>query len=621
MTRRFSYVIAALLVMTGCATNQPDTTMSSVSPAATARQNPFFAESTLPFHAPPFDEIRDTDYQPALEEGMKQHLAEIEAIANNPKPATFANTIEALERSGALLDRVSKVFFALSQADTNDTIQKVLGDEAPKLAAHQDAIFMNPELFSRVKAIYEQRNDLDPQSKRLVEDFYRRFVRNGAELSDEDQAKLRALNQEESKLTTDFHDRLLASTNEGAVIVKDRAKLAGLSEAEIAAAAERAQDRGLQNAWVLPLQNTTQQPALASLKDRELRTRLFASSVARGDHDGDNDNRAIISRLAAVRAKKAELLGFPNWAAYVLDEQMARTPEAAMKLLTDLVPASTAKARAEAAKLQKMIESEGGDFQLGPQDWELYSEKVRKAEYDLDESEIKPYFELNRVLQDGVFYAANKLYGITFTERDDIPVYHPDVRVFEVTDADGAPLALFYADYYARPSKSGGAWMDNFVDQSQMTGNLPVVYNVANFQKPAPGQPALLSYDDVTTMFHEFGHALHGMFSDVRYPSQSGANTARDFVEFPSQFNEHWALYPQVFANYAKHYETGKPMPKELVAKIQKSSKFNQGYATTEYLGAALLDLAWHTLPAGAGRAESRHVRAGSAEALPDRDG
>ncbi len=605
MKRRFSLVAVALLAMAGSALAQAPRAAAADQPAAasaTPRENPFFSESTLPFHAPPFDQIRDSDYQPALEEGMKQNIAEIEKIANNPDAPTFDNTIVAMEKSGELLSRVAKVFFALSQADTNDTIQKVLSEEAPKLAAHSDAIFMNPKLFARVKAIYDHRDSLklDPESKYLVEQDYKRFVRNGAELSDEAQAKLRELNQEESKLTTQFHDRVLADTNESAVVVSNKADLAGLSDAEIEAAAERAKDRGLKDKWVLPLQNTTQQPALQSLENRDLRTKLFEASVERGDHGGDNDTTSIIARLAQIRAQKAQIFGYPNYAAYVLDNQMAKTPDAAISLMTGMVDASTAKARSEAAKMQKIIDAQKGGFTLGPQDWEIYAEQVRKAEYDLDESQIKPYFELNRVLQDGVFYAANQLYGITFKERKDIPVYNPDVRVFEVDDTDGGPLALFYADYYARPSKSGGAWMDNFVDQSKLTGDLPVVYNVANFNKPAPGQPALLSYDDVTTMFHEFGHALHGMFSNVTYPSLSGANVARDFVEFPSQFNEHWALYPTVFANYAKHYKTGEPMPKELVAKIQKSSKFNQGYATTEYLAAALLDMAWHTLPANA---------------------
>ncbi|HEX3557670.1 MAG TPA: peptidyl-dipeptidase Dcp [Pyrinomonadaceae bacterium] len=569
-----------------------------------AETNPFFAESALPFHAPPFDKIRDADYQPALEEGMKRQLVEVEAIADSAGPPTFANTIEAMERSGALLTRVSHVFFCLTQADTNPTLQKVESEESPKLAAHLDQIYLNPKLFARVKSVYERRDSpkplLDAESKYLVERYYKTFVRAGALLSEADKTKLRALNQEEAKLTTDFRARVLADTNASAVVVDDKAQLEGLSDGDIAAAADLAKERGLQGKYVIALQNTTRQPIVISMKNRALRERVLKASTERGSHGGANDTRALVTRLAQLRAEKAKLLGFTTYAAYSLDDQMAKTPQQAAKLMTDLVPAATAKARDEAAKLQRVADAEGGNFKIGPADWEYYAEKVRKAEYDLDDSQIKPYFELDRVLRDGVFFAAHQLYGLTFKERKDIPVYNPDVRVFEVTDADGAPLALFYADYFQRPSKSGGAWMDVFVDQSTLTGAKPVVYNIANFQKPSAGQPALISFEDVTTMFHEFGHALHGMFSHVKYPTLSGTNVPRDFVEFPSQFNEHWALEPSVFANYAKHYQTGEPMPQSLVEKIRRAHTFNQGYDTTEYLSAALLDLAWHTLPADA---------------------
>jgi peptidyl-dipeptidase Dcp len=393
---------------------------------------------------------------------------------------------------------------------------------------------------------------------------------------------------------------VLADTNDSAVVVDDKSQLEGLSEGDIAAAAEHAKDRKLpEGKYVIALQNTTRQPIVIQMKNRQLRERVLKASSERGSHGGANDTRAIVTRLAQLRGEKAKLLGYPTYAAYSLDDQMAKTPQNAIKLMTDLVPAATAKARDEAAKLQKVADAEGGNSKVGPADWEYYSEKVRKAEYDLDESQIKPYFELNRVLQDGVFFAANKLYGLTFKERKDIPVYNPDVRAFEVFDADGTSLALFYADYFQRPSKSGGAWMDVFVDQSALMGTKPVIYNVANFQKPAAGQPALLSFGDVTTMFHEFGHALHGMFSHVKYPMLSGTNVPRDFVEFPSQFNEHWASEPTVFANYAKHYQTGEPMPQALVEKIRRAHTFNQGYDTTEYLSAALLDMAWHTIPPG----------------------
>ncbi|MEN6540776.1 MAG: M3 family metallopeptidase, partial [Mizugakiibacter sp.] len=506
----------------------------------------------------------------------------------------------AMERSGTLLTRVAKVFFAITQANTNDTLQKVEEAEAPKLAAHQDAIYLNPKLFARVQAIYDHRDGLKPDQKFLVERYERDFVHAGAKLSEADKQKLRALNQEESKLSTEFQNRLLAAAKAGALVVSDKAELAGLSDGEIAAAAEAAKARKLDGKWVLPLQNTTQQPAQVELQDRAVRERLFKASTERAEHGDANDTRAIIQRLAQLRAEKAKLIGFPTYAAYALDTQMAKTPQNAEKLMTDMVPAVMAKAQGEADRMQALIDQQQGGFKLAPWDWQYYAEQVRKAEYALDESQIKPYFELDRVLKDGVFFAANKMYGLTFKERHDIPVYQPDVRVFQVYDKDGKPLALFYADYFKRDNKSGGAWMDSFVDQSGLFATRPVVFNVCNFTKPAPGQPALLSFDDVTTMFHEFGHALHGMFSNVQYPTLAGTNVPRDFVEFPSQFNEHWATEPSVFANYAKHYQTGAPMPQALVDKIKKSRTFNQGFATLEYLEAALLDMAWHTLPADA---------------------
>ncbi|MFL6231185.1 MAG: peptidyl-dipeptidase Dcp [Pyrinomonadaceae bacterium] len=567
-----------------------------------AGENPFFQPSTLPFQAPPFDRIKDTDYQPAIEEGMKRQLAEIETIANRTDAPTFANTVEAMERSGDLLARVSHVFFGLTAANTNPTIQKIEAEVSPRLAAHSDKIYLNPKLFARVKTVYDRRDalKLDPESNHLVERYYKTFVRAGALLSEADKTKLRALNQEEAKLTTDFRSRVLADTNASAVVVDDKSQLEGLSEGDIAAAAELAKERKLpEGKYVIALQNTTRQPVVIQMKNRNLRERVLKASSERGTHGDANDTRAIVARLAQLRAEKARLLGYPTYAAYSLDDQMAKTPQNAVKLMTDLVPAATAKARGEAAKLQKVADAEGGGFKISPADWEYYSEKVRKAEYDLDESQIKPYFELNRVLQDGVFFAAHQMYGLTFKERKDIPVYHPDVRVFEVFDADGSSLALFYADYFQRPAKSGGAWMDVFVDQSGLAGTKPVVYNVANFQKPAAGQPALLSFGDVTTMFHEFGHALHGMFSHVKYTTLSGTNVPRDFVEFPSQFNEHWASEPTVFANYARHYQTGEAMPQALVEKIRRAHTFNQGYDTTEYLSAALLDMAWHTVAPG----------------------
>jgi peptidyl-dipeptidase Dcp len=563
--------------------------------------NPFYAASTLPFQAPPFDKIKDADYQPAIEAGIAQSRAENEAIANNSAAPTFENTIAAMEKSGQLLTRVTLVFFGVTQANTNDTLQKVQEIETPKLTALQDSIYLNSKLFARVQTLYDKRATLglDAESLRLLEYDYQQFVKAGAKLNDADKTKLKKLNEEESVLSNAFTNKLLAGTKAAAYSTTDKAALAGLSDAQIAAATEAARGRK-QDGYVIPLQNTTQQPDLTFLSDRTTRKTMFDNSWTRTERGGDNDTRATTARLAQVRAEKAALLGFPNYAAWVLQDQMAKTPEAALKFMDALVAPATAKARGEGEEIQALIDSQHGGFKLQPWDWNFYSEQVRKAKYDLDESQVKPYFELNRVLQDGVFYAAHELYGITFKERKDIPVYQPDVRVFEVFDTDEKPLALVYFDYFKRDNKDGGAWMSEFVGQTKLLGTLPVIYNVANFQKPAPGQPALISFDDVTTMFHEFGHGLHGIFADTEYPTLSGPNVPRDFVEFPSQFNEHWASYPQVFNHYARNYKTGEPMPAELVAKIKKASKFNQGYMVTEALMAAELDMQWHLLPASA---------------------
>jgi peptidyl-dipeptidase Dcp len=564
--------------------------------------NPFTNPSSLPFQAPAFGQITDADYEPAIEEGMRAQLAEIDAITGQPDPPTFDNTLVALERSGQLLGRAARVFFAMTQANTNDALQALKEKLAPALAAHDDAIHLNAKLFARIGVIHARREKLEPEALFLVERTHQRFVHAGARLSAADQAALRALNMEESSLSAEFERKLLDATTNGALVASDVAELSGASEGELAAAALAARERGLDGKWALPLQNTTQQPAQAWLSSRATRERLFAASTGRTTRGDDNDTRAIVQRLAELRAHKARLLGFPSYAAYSLDDQMAATPERATALLTDMAPAALAKARGEAAKMQALVDRQPARFPLAPWDWQHYAEQVRKAEYALDDEQIKPYLQLEHVLRDGVFFAAGQLYGLTFHERHDLPVYHPDVRVFEVREADGTALALFYADYFQRDNKSGGAWMSSFVEQSRLLGTTPVVYNVCNFTKPAPGQPALLTFDDVRTMFHEFGHALHGMFSRVTYPSLAGTNVPRDFVEFPSQFNEHWASDPAVFASYAKHHATGAPMPAELVAKVEKARKFNQGFATTEYLAAALLDMAWHTLPDGAPR-------------------
>jgi peptidyl-dipeptidase Dcp len=607
---RFRFRVMALTtgaIASGCTRHSPPMSgpLSSVSTTISTplpKTNAFYQPSALPFGAPPFDRIHDQDYEPAIEEGMRRHLAEVDAIANQPATPTFDNTIVALERSGELLTRVLKAFGGVTSANTNDTLQAVQTEESPKLAAHSDAIFLNDKLFQRVRQIYDRRAQLNlsPEQKYLVERYHLDFVRAGANLSEPDKTHLRALNQEESKRTNDFQNRLLAATKDAALVFDDRADLEGLSDADVAAAAEAATERKLPGKWVLRLQNTTQQPAQESLRRRAVRQRLFDASIHRADRGDSVDTRSAIQRIAQVRAERAKLLGYPTAAAYVLDDQMAKTPDAAIKLLTDIGTPAVAKARAESAKIQTLLAREIPGAHVEPWDWQYYSGEVRNAEYDLDESQIKPYFELDRVLEDGVFFAANRLYGLTFKERKDIPVYQPDVRVFEVFDADGSPLALFYADYFKRDNKSGGAWMDSFVDQAGLLGAKPVVYNVANFTKPAAGQTALLSFDDVTTVFHEFGHALHGMFSHVEYPMLTGTNVPRDFVEFPSQFNEHWALDPTVFAHYARHYKTGAPMPQALVDKIKKSRTFNQGFALTEYISAALLDMAWHTLSPGA---------------------
>jgi peptidyl-dipeptidase Dcp len=568
--------------------------------------NPFYAASTLPYQAPPFDKIKDTDFEPALEAGMAEQLKEVEAIANNPAPPTFENTLVALEKTGQLYERVQEVFDGLTQANTNATLDKVDAIESPKRAAHDDAIFLNDKLFQRVATIWNQMNGkqmdslgLDAESRRLVDVYYKKFVHAGANLSPADKVKLKKLNEEESTLQNGFRQKLLAATKAEAYSTTDKSALKGLTDAELAAAAEAAKERKVPG-YVLPMQNTTQQPILASLAERATRQAVFEDSWNRTERGGVNDTRETVVRLAKLRAEKAKLLGYPNYAAWNLEDQMAKTPEAAVRFMDALVPATAAKAGEEGKDIQAVIDAQKGGFQLQPWDWEFYSEQVRKARYDLDEAQVKPYFEIWNVLQNGVFYAANQLYGITFKERKDIPVYNADVKVFEVFNADGKPLALWYCDYFKRDNKAGGAWMSNFVEQSKLLGTLPVIYNVANFPKPAAGEPALISFTDVTTMFHEFGHGLHGMFSDCKYPLLSGTDVPRDFVEFPSQFNEHWASYPAVFDHFAKHYKTGAPMPAELAAKIRKAEKFNQGYLLTELLAAAELDMQWHTISATA---------------------
>jgi peptidyl-dipeptidase Dcp len=562
--------------------------------------NPFYAPSTLPFQAPLFDKIQDADYQPAIEAGMAQQLAEIRAIAGNTDLPTFENTVVAMEKSGRLLDRVTSVFDAVTSANTNPALQEVQEAVAPKLAAHHDAMYLDPHLYRRVEAICQQRDalTLDAESLRLVEVYHRQFVHAGANLSDADKNLLKQINEEISTLETVFRSKLLAATQDAAYATTSKDKLAGLDSAELTAAAQAA-ERRKQEGWVLTLQNTTQQPYLATLKDRATRKEVFENSWNRAERGGTNDTRATVTRLVELRAEKAKLLGFENFAAWKLEDQMAKTPEAAIRFMDALVPPAIANAAGEAMDIQRLMDAERPGETLRAWDWDYYAQQVRKAKYDLDEAQLRPYFELNQVLLQGVFYAANQLFGLTFSERNDLPVYHPEVRVYEVMEADGKPLALFYCDWFKRDNKNGGAWMSNLVGQSKLLGTLPVIYNVGNFSKPAGEEPALISFSDVTTMFHEFGHALHGMLSEVEYPSLSGTAVARDFVEFPSQFYEHWATDPAIFSHYAKHYETGEPMPAELTAKLIETKAFNQGYALTEILAAAELDMQWHTLSAG----------------------
>ncbi|MGO8935450.1 MAG: M3 family metallopeptidase [Terracidiphilus sp.] len=582
--------------VTGICAAQTKSTASKFGPS-----NPFYAPSALPFQTTPFDKIKDSDYQPAIDAGMAQQLVEVEAIANNPAPPTFENTLVALERSGQLYDRALNAFNCVTQANLDPELEKTQAYEAPRTAALQDAIDLNTKLFARIKAIYDQRASLglDAESLRLVEYQYQQFVKAGANLSNSDKEKLKKLDEEDSTLENTFMTKLLDATTAGAYSTTDPATLAGLSGGQKAAAAEEAKAHK-QQGWLLPLQNTTQQPDLSSLSDRATRKKIFEHSWNRAECGDANDTRSTIARLAQLRAEKAALLGYPNYAAWNLTDQMARTPEAAIHFLDALVPATTAKAASEAKEIQALDDFHSDGSTVNPADWEFYAEQVRKAKYDYDQAQVKPYFELNTVLKDGVFYAAHELYGLTFKERKDIPVWQPDVRVFEVYDADGTALALWYCDYFKRDNKNGGAWEDSLVGQSKLLKTLPVVYNVANFEKPAAGQPALLSFDDVTTMFHEFGHALHAMFANTEYPSLSGTAVPRDFVEFPSQFNEHWASEPAVFAHYARHYKTGEPMPADLAAKIVKAKTFNQGYEFTEILAASELDMQWHMLPASA---------------------
>jgi len=568
-----------------------------------AASNPFAIPSALPFHAPDFSKIKDSDYLPALMAGMAQQKREVLAIANSPAPPTFANTVVAMERSGLLLERAELAFSAVNGANTNDTLQATDTKTSPLLAAHSDFIYLNQKLFQRFKYLHDHQAslNLDREQDKLLDVYYKQFVHSGAQLAPAQQVQLKAMNERLSSLQTEFTQKLLAAAKAGALHVDDPSALAGLSPQQLAAAQEDAKNRKL-SGYVIPLQNTTQQPALSDLTSHATRQQLMEAGLNRAEHGDANDTRNIITEIAQLRAKKAALLGYPDYADYTLYDQMAKNRETALGFLNRLAAPTAAKEKQEWSDIVALSRSQGANFQQTAADWNFYAEQIRKQRYDLNQDELKPYFEIHKVLTDGVFYAANQLYGITFKERHDLPTWNPDMMTYEVFDADGKPLGLMYFDYWKRDNKSGGAWMSNLVNQSYLRGTKPVIYNVANFTKPAPGQPALISFDDVTTMFHEFGHALHGLFAAQTYPTLSGTSVARDFVEFPSQFNENWALDSKVLPHYAVHYQTGAPLPQELIDKIKRSRIFNQGYDNGEVLEAARLDLDWHSLPADAPR-------------------
>jgi peptidyl-dipeptidase Dcp len=601
MIRTILFATAAVAMASGgaAAPARKATTALATLPAS----NPLARPSNLPFQSPDFARIKDRDYLPALLAGMAAQKREVSAIANQAAEPTFGNTIVALERSGLLLERANLAFSAVNGANTNDTLQAIDTKTAPLFAAHNDFIYLNAKLFARVRALHDRQASLglNPEQAKLLDVYYKQFVHAGAELPPAKQAQLKVMNKRLSTLQTDFSQKLLAAAKAGALHVTDPAALAGLSKEQLTAAQQAARDRKVAG-YVIALQNTTQQPALESLTSHATRQQLFEASLNRAEKNDANDTRSVISEIAKLRAQKAGLFGYTNWADYALYDQMAKNRETAIAFLDRLAPATAAKQRQEAADIRSLAASQGANFQVTPADWNFYSEQIRKTRYALDNEQLKPYFEFNKVLNDGVFFAANQLYGLTFTKRTDLPTWNADMQVYEVHDSDGKPLALFMIDPWKRDNKSGGAWMSNLVNQSALRGTQPVVFNVENFTKLAAGQPALISFDDVTTMFHEFGHALHGLFAAQTYPLLSGTNVARDFVEFPSQFNENWALDPTVLAHYAVHYQTGQPLPQDLVDKIKRSRTFNQGYANGEVLEAARLDLDWHSLPASAAR-------------------
>ncbi|MGJ4728977.1 M3 family metallopeptidase [Luteimonas sp. SDU101] len=598
--------IALTAVVAGPASAQTASAQGSASVAKeneAQAANPLFATSPLPLRYPQFDKLKDEHFAPAFDAGMAQELQEIAAIANQRSVPTFENTILALEKSGQLLSNARRIFGNLNGTDTNDARKKINNEYAPKFAAHRDAIMLNPQLFQRVETVYNKRNELglDAEGLRLVEEYYDGFVRSGAKLADADKARLKEINARMAALGTQFSNNVLDEVNDSAVLIDDVSELAGLSESQIATAAAAAKAKGHDGKYLLTLLNTTGQPLLPQLDNRATRERVHKASVARGSRGNQWDNTGIVAEVLKLRGERSALLGYDTPAAFTLADETAGTVQAVNEMLGRLAPAAVANARREGAALQAMIDREQAakgepSFQLEPWDWAYYTEKVRQAEYDFDDNQLKPYFEMKNVLENGVFFAATELYGITFKERTDLPKYHADTWTYDVFDKDGKPLSIFIFDPYARPSKRGGAWMNSYVGESELEGTLPVVANHQNIPKPPAGEPTLLTWDEVTTMFHEFGHALHGMFSDVKYP-YFFMNVPRDFVEFPSQVNEMWADWPSILANYAKHHQTGEPLPQALLDKKMASATFNEGFATTEYLGAAMLDQYLHQLP------------------------
>ncbi|TMP26150.1 dipeptidyl carboxypeptidase II [Pseudoalteromonas rubra] len=602
MKKLLALAVSSALLVTACTGGDRTSGLQKGAASATVTEgNPLLVSSTLQYQSPDFNTINDAHFAPAFEQGMAEQMTEVNAIISQTDPASFSNTIVALERSGELLKRTQAIFFNLSGTDSNAERRALQSELAPKLAGHYDNIYLNKALYERVAQVYGQLNalNLSAEEKRLTEVFYKRFVRAGAKLNEAQQKEIREINASLSSLTTQFSQHLLALSKSNVVLVEDKAKLAGLSDAHIAQLAEAAEQAGHPGQYLIKITNTTRQPILSKLDDRQLREQVWRASAYRG-LKGDNNNREIVAQLAQLRAKKAALLGYESWAHYGLDEQMAKTPSAVYDMFASMVPALLKNVESEAQAIKNKIRATGGDFELQAWDWLYYADKVRQDKFDLDESQVKAYFEFNRVLEDGLFFTMERLYGVTFKPRNDIPVYHPDVKAYEVFDADGTSLAIFMADYFARDGKRGGAWMSSFVQQSGLDNQRPVVINVMNIEKAPEGQPTLLSYSETTTMFHELGHGLHGMLSQVTYPSLAGTSVSRDFVEFPSTFEEDWAIHPEVIQNYAKHYQTGEAIPQALLNKVIASRSFNMGFDTLEYVAAALLDMEWHALAADA---------------------